>query len=254
LRLGHDFDCVVLGVGLGAVPHVASELVARSERWRAMVQSVETVATRSFQVWMNEEMADLGWSADPPNIAGFSEPFDTWADMRQLIADESFDPHPKALAYFCSVLPTPTGIPSRADQSYPERERERVFRDVERFLSGPVAGLWPRAVAQDGSFRWELLVDPDGGGSAAGPDRLRSQFWTANINPSDRYVLSVPGTTSHRISPLATGFDNLTVCGDWTDNRLNCGCVEAAVMSGLLAAYAISGSPRPSEIIGYNHP
>ena len=32
------------------------------------------------------------------------------------------------------------------------------------------------------------------------------------------------------------------------------GCVEAAVMSGLLASHALSGSPALEEIIGYGHP
>jgi hypothetical protein len=32
------------------------------------------------------------------------------------------------------------------------------------------------------------------------------------------------------------------------------GCVEAAVMSGMLAAHAIAGSPRLSDIVGYDHP
>ena len=57
-----------------------------------------------------------------------------------------------------------------------------------------------------------------------------------------------------RISPLDRTYDNLTVAGDWTSCGLNLGCVEAAVMSGMLAAHALSGAPALSEIVGYDHP
>ena len=76
----------------------------------------------------------------------------------------------------------------------------------------------------------------------------------ANVNPSDRYTLSLPGSLIYRISPLDRTYDNLTIAGDWTDCGFNAGCVEAAVMSGMLAAHAISRVPRLNEIIGYDHP
>jgi uncharacterized protein with NAD-binding domain and iron-sulfur cluster len=49
-------------------------------------------------------------------------------------------------------------------------------------------------------------------------------------------------------------FDNLTIAGDWTATGLDSGCIESAVISGLLAAHAISGKPGICEIVGYNHP
>jgi uncharacterized protein with NAD-binding domain and iron-sulfur cluster len=87
-----------------------------------------------------------------------------------------------------------------------------------------------------------------------GEKRFDTQFWTANVNPSDRYVLSLPGSAKYRISPLDNTYDNLTIAGDWTDCGHNAGCVEAAVMSGRLAAHALSGSPALEEIVGYDHP
>jgi predicted NAD/FAD-dependent oxidoreductase len=74
------------------------------------------------------------------------------------------------------------------------------------------------------------------------------------VNPTDRYVLALPGTLKYRISPLDNTYDNLTICGDWTDCGFNEGCVEAAVMSGRLAAHAIGKSPPLEKIIGYDHP
>jgi uncharacterized protein with NAD-binding domain and iron-sulfur cluster len=74
------------------------------------------------------------------------------------------------------------------------------------------------------------------------------------VNPSDRYVQSLPGTTKYRLSPLDMSFDNLTIAGDWTSNGLDAGCIEAAVMSGLLASHAISSTPPLHKIVGYDHP
>ena len=74
------------------------------------------------------------------------------------------------------------------------------------------------------------------------------------MNPSDRYTLALPGSARHRISPLDATYDNLTVCGDWTDCGFNSGCVEAAVMSGRLAAHALSRSPALEDIVGFDHP
>ena len=81
-----------------------------------------------------------------------------------------------------------------------------------------------------------------------------TQFHTGGSSASDRYVLSLPGSSQARISPLATGFGNLTVAGDWTQCGMNVGCVESAFISGRLAAHALSGSPARDEIIGFDHP
>lgn len=252
LRVGDDFDLVVLGVGLGAIPHVARDLVARDARWRAMVDHVQTVATQAFQVWLHEDMAQLGWHAPAVNLSGFVEPFDTWADMRHLLAREAWHPAPRALAYFCSVLPDLPGG-GADDRDYPARARAQVHANAVTFLERDIAHLWPGAARAPGAFRWELLADPRGGGGA-GAVRFASQFWTANVSPSDRYVLSLPGSSAYRISPLDDTYDNLTIAGDWTACGFNAGCVEAAVMSGRLAAHALCQSPPLDDIVGYDHP
>jgi uncharacterized protein with NAD-binding domain and iron-sulfur cluster len=257
LRVSDDFDLVVLGVGLGAIPHVCREIVARDPRWRAMVDHVKTVATQAFQVWMSVDMRELGWSAPPASLSGFVEPFDTWADMTHLLPREVWPQTPRALAYFCSVLPDPERPGDRADREFPAAQREEVRRNAVRFLNRDVVHLWPNASRSPGEFRWELLVDEsagDGPDARRGEARFASQFWTANVNPSDRYTLSPPGASVYRISPLDETYDNLTVAGDWTDCGFNAGCVEAAVMSGRLAAHALSQSPPLEDIVGFDHP
>jgi uncharacterized protein with NAD-binding domain and iron-sulfur cluster len=254
LQVVKDFDCVVLGVGLGAIPYVCSELVARDQRWDDLVTHCKTSATQSFQLWMREDVESLGWRHDQCTVTGFVDPFDTWADMRHLLTEETWRVPPRAIAYFCAVLPDSESPPKRSDNHYPSRCRDRVRQNAIRFLNRQVRHLWPRA-AQGNKFRWELLMDP------ANPRRetsdesaFETQFWTANVNPSDRYCLTLPGTVRYRISPLDNTYDNLTVIGDWTACGFNQGCVEAAVMSGRLGAHAISGFPRLENIIGYDHP
>jgi uncharacterized protein with NAD-binding domain and iron-sulfur cluster len=85
-------------------------------------------------------------------------------------------------------------------------------------------------------------------------ERLASQFWRANVDPSERYVQSLPGTDRYRLRTDQTGYQNLYLVGDWIDTSFNVGCVEAAVMSGLLASHAISGRPPLDDIVGYGHP
>ena len=255
LHVGKDFDFAVLGVGVGAIPFVCKELIARDERWRSMVDRVKSVPTQALQLWMSEDMRALGWKHGPVNVSGFVEPFDTWADMTHLIAEETWPERVRAIAYFCSVLrDAPQEDTSRP--SYPNERNAEVKENAIQFLDREIVHLWPCAANQSG-FRWDVLVDPGQratGSSEHGRARFDGQYWRANVNPSDRYVLSLPGSIAYRISPLDPTYDNLTIAGDWTACGITEGCVEAAVMSGLLAAHAISKSPPLEHIVGFDHP
>lgn len=257
LTIGDDFDMVILGVGIGAVPYVASEFVERDPRWAAMCDNVKTVASQAFQVWMDEDLPDLGWPGPAYITGAFAKPFDTWCDMAHVVPEEGWKVRPRTSVYFCAVLPDPTEPPAEDDRDYPARRTAEVRANAEGFLEGPVRQVWPRAYAEDGQFRWDILT-PDQSDPAsiklAGKARFASQYWRANVNPSDRYVIHTPGSHRHRISPLDMTYDNLTICGDWTDSGFTSGCVEGAVMSGLLAAHAISGSPNLEDITAYDHP
>jgi uncharacterized protein with NAD-binding domain and iron-sulfur cluster len=254
LEVVKDFDFVVLGVGIGAIPYVCREILTRDERWRAMVKHVTSTETQAFQLWMREDMQALGWKSEQINLAGFVQPFASWSDMRQLIPKESWSAPPASIAYFCSAMPDDPAL-DRADPEYPRRRDEQVRRSAIDFLNTYIGHLWPNAVTESG-FRWNLLLDPreNGRGKARGERGFDSQFWTANTNPSDRYVLTPAGSIQYRISPLDNTYDNLTITGDWTECGFNEGCVEAAVMAGRLAAHAISSLPALEDIIGYDHP
>ncbi|MCP3144097.1 NAD(P)-binding protein [Pyxidicoccus xibeiensis] len=258
LRVGEDFDLAVLAVGGGAVRHTCESLLKEDPRWCAMVEHVRTVPTQAFQLWMSAGMKELGWHHGPCNLSGFVTPFDTWADMTSVADEEGWPRTPRSISYFCSVLPEAPDA-EQARPAFPAEQHERVRRNCVRFLREHVAHLWPLARRADGDFRWELLMDPSEPVDSrppdpAGEERFASQYWTANVGPSDRYTLCLPGSPRFRISPLDNTYDNLTVAGDWTDCGFNLGCVESAVMSGRLAAHAISGAPRLEDIAGYDHP
>jgi uncharacterized protein with NAD-binding domain and iron-sulfur cluster len=267
LQVGEEFDAVVLGIGKGGLRYVCREILdhpgAVGLRWKAMDANVLTVSTQSFQVWLRRDMVSLGWHGQSVTLTGIPGEFDTWADMRQVIPAEDWPPDatPRTAAYFCGPLaPEEDDTPNPArlhllDPLYPGKRLEQVRGNAAEFLNTRMVHLW-RGSAAAGEFDWRLLVD-DGD-----PERLSlsaeqaksAVYASANINPSDQYVLATPGSIEYRISPLDTGIANLTVAGDWTACGFTEGCVEAAVMSGKLASHAISGLPRLEDIVGYDHP
>jgi uncharacterized protein with NAD-binding domain and iron-sulfur cluster len=246
LERGRDFDQVVLGISIGAFPYIARELSENSPAFAAMVENIQTVQTCAFQLWLDPDLAGLGWKdpefgAEAPIVGGIVEPLDTWADMSHLLVRESWTSGaPRSLAYFCGPLDEPAPPPPFSDPSFPARELARLDGKVTAFLEQRAGVLWP-TVAGPGGFSWSALV---GGGDLSGPARLSSQYRRVNIDPSERYVLSVPGSSRFRLRADGAGFGNVFLAGDWTKNGLDAGCVEAAVTSGLFAARAISGHRR----------
>jgi hypothetical protein len=99
-----------------------------------------------------------------------------------------------------------------------------------------------------------VAPDPGTDAAATGPHRVAGQFVSANVSPTERFTLTLPGSTKYRISPLDDTYDNLTLVGDWTACGFNESCVEAAVMSGRLGAHSIAQSPPLAAILGYDHP
>jgi len=251
LRRGLDFDEVVMGISLGALPSICEELIDASPRWRNMVNNVGTAQTQAVQLWLNKTAAELGYSNQLPIpieelafISGYLEPFDTYADMSQVLDKEASSAAAgvQQVAYFCNVLPDAKPIPPpAADPNFPAREYQRVKDFALNFFRQRMKPFWPAAVNAQGELDWNVLVDSS---NQIGEARLDAQFWRANINPSERYVLSLPGTAVHRLHPAQSGFKNLVLAGDWTFNYLNAGCVEAAVISGRLASRALCGDPK----------
>lgn len=94
--------------------------------------------------------------------------------------------------------------------------------------------IWPNSVQTSG-FNWGLLLNPDK--TCQGPMTIESQYLRLNIQPTERYVLSVKGSTKYRLPAGKNGYSNLVITGDWIANSvLNAGCVESTVVSGIEAA------------------
>ena len=248
LRDGVDYDTIVFAISLGMVPFTCGELIEDRREWRAMVENVTTTATQAVQVWLREDEQTLGWPHAGTTVSAYEQPLHTWASMPQLIDVECWpeEDRPGAIAYFCGALETapsrtgPPGAPtSRSAAIASEATRvELLERRLAHLLPGSSAG---------GSFRWELLCGRNG---QSGTGAIDSQFYVANIDPSDRYVQCAPGSDTHRLRADESGYDNLVLAGDWTDNGLNAGCIEAAAISGLQAANAVLGRSRRYRITG----
>ena len=235
LEAGRDYDALVLAVSLGMLPHTCREPLDADERWRSMVDQVGTVATQAFQAWLRVDERSLGWRAPAATVTGCGEPFDTFGSMSQVLRFEDWpvDERPLTAASFCGTLPD-SEIPEGVDADHVVRS------NAVQFLESHSQMLWPGAARADGGFRWDLLC-ANGVESGSGPDRFGSQYWRANVDPSDRYVQALPGTAPYRMRADDSGLDNLFLAGDWIDNGLNAGCIESAVLGGLQAANAIEG-------------
>jgi uncharacterized protein with NAD-binding domain and iron-sulfur cluster len=260
LKLGEHFDKVVLGISLGALPYLCKELIAENDRWRLMVDRVETIKTQALQLWLNRSEAELGWTRPLPILTGFVEPHDTWCAMDHLIPRESWPPEAglKQIAYFCNVMPeclaptcpatcTPQHpapdcpvADSLSDPNFPKQQTDLVRRASIDFLNRHLPTLWPncRDPKNPQQFDYAALAHLN-----ANQPPFDQQYWRANYEPPERYVQSIAGSTRYRLHPAESGFANLFLAGDWTYSPINLGCVEAACISGKMAAWGVCGSP-----------
>lgn len=246
LRAGTDFDDVILAVSVGMIPHTCRQLLEASPRWRAMVEHVATVPTQALQLWLTPNEESLGWAHAGTAITGFPPPFDTYASMSHLLPRENWPAgrEPRSIAHFCSVL--------RADGTDdPDIARKVVKANATEFLNRRAGHFWPAARYGDG-FDWTVLhavpaTDP-------ADESIDAQFWRANVDPSDRYVQTLPGSLVHRLRTDESGWPNLFLAGDWIDNGHNAGCIEAAVLSGMQAANAVRGRDVMTGVRGGYRP
>jgi uncharacterized protein with NAD-binding domain and iron-sulfur cluster len=257
LQQGLQFDAVILAIPLGAfkklntAPGPCDELIAASERFRAMTEMATLVPTIAVQAWCNWDVMQLGW---PPNVAVVAsgatnktvlstgpEPLDIWADMSQVLKYEPWHPYPegpKSLQYLCSVLETELFRAPPDDDCVLARAKLLARERAITWFSDKARYLWPNSCA-GGYFDWTILFDPSG---AQGSDRVDAQMYRANVDPSNCCVGSPAGSTQWRLATDASGFGNLYLAGTWIDCGFNTECIEAAVISGLQAARAVAAT------------
>ena len=254
LEVGADYDDVVLGISIAGLREICPELVGAWPAWATALERIKTVRTQSLQLWVDEDAGQLGfpagvvkqstgWRYDRESALG------AWNDFSELIDREHWPAErrrPRNISYFTSTMPD---SPRFGDQQAAD---DRVRVNALRMLRQGWHVLLPHVLGEDGDFRWDLLVGADAAADAlVGPARLDGQWIRANVLPTERYVLSVVDSSQYRLQahdPAGPG--NLYLAGDWTQCTLNCGCMEAATISGMLCANALSGFPSRAAIVG----
>ncbi|MEM1249348.1 MAG: NAD(P)-binding protein [Acidobacteriota bacterium] len=237
LEAGRDFDWVVLGVTHACLPPLCGELEV-SDNWRAMIHGIDSVQTQAIQLWLEPDSRQLGWEYSPVVIGSYVEPYSSIADFTHLLKRESWpaDAVPGNLTYSCGVLEEQEG----ETQQSADQRAEEIAVD---YLNHHVAPVFPKGVRADNpdGLDWSKLVASP---ALEGEERLQDQYLRANFDPTERYVLSVPGTQRVRIKAGETGFGRLVITGTWIDTGLNISAVETAAMAGRQASRAISGIPK----------
>lgn len=246
---GQDYDIIVQGISIGALPVIAKELVDFSSDWQKMVKKVTATETQAFQLWFSPDIAGLGWPywmEERPLSGTYQEPFDTWADMSDLIIRETWpnDSYPNNIAYVCG--PVERKVPYKwdfNDHSVPEKALAKVKANTLAYLKTLSHHLWPNTSPEHApdQFNWNLLVDIK---EQEGQARFDQQFFKVNIDPSELYVLSETNSSANRLKTDQNGFNDFYITGDWIDNGFNAGCVEAAVIAGKQTARAITGGKQ----------
>lgn len=231
LRAGEDFDLLVLGASLAEVRELCADCRDRVPGWGPMFDAMATVPTVGVQLWMNKTLEQLGWTHGSVPIDAGPEPLDVWADRSDELQREQWpDPAtaPRSLHYLCGPLDESlVGTAGALDAA------TRVTRD---WLLAHAGDVWPASTVRGGGFDWNLLCDR---GGRQGPARLQTQYVRANVEATERYVLSVAGSTVKRLAADGSGLSNLVLAGDWTHGAWNAGCIEAATNSGISAAQAL---------------
>jgi len=266
LKHGEDYDQVVFAIALGAVQYLCKELVDESPKWAGMVGNIPALQTQAMQLWLSKDIYELGWqeklnpAKNEVAITGtYFCPPNGNAEFHDLLKWECWpkDNQPKALWYFCGLMPDYEPPPPFSDHDYPRRQAERVKAQCIQYLQTSIGTMLPNATVRANNpvgdpmgLDFDLLVDTDNG-AAQGTHRFDSQFWRANIDPTERYVSTPPGSVKYRLEAWGSGFENLTLAGDWIYTGLNVGSFEGATMSGMLASHALCGYPALDTVVGY---
>ncbi len=237
-----DFDHVILGITLDALPEITKQLTQADEaKWGGMLNGIKTVQTQAMQLWFNGDAESLGVDKTRPVVGAYVEPLSSMTDFSHLLERENWDANgPKHLIYDCGVLE------QKNNETQPAADK-RVRDNVVDFINNDASLLWPKATSSINptGLDWSALYAPE---NVSGEDRVDHQYLRANIDPTERYVLSLPNTVKYRIKTDESGFERLILTGTWIDLGFNIACIEAAVISGMQAARVLTG--EPGHIVG----
>jgi len=228
LKMGDDYDWLVLAIPPGAHPTICKKLMAQKPDWNAMVNKIQTTATQSIQTWMDKDEKNLGWKYSSVTGAYDKIGLDTWSDISEVLATETWPASSGVVSeqIACGPLPCPQFPPAKTDTDYPVKAYTKVAKNLENFLTQDAELFWPEGFGQH--------IDSP----------VKSKYIRANVDPTERYTLTVTGSTKYRFKTNESGYRNLILTGDWILNGQNQGSFEATTISGKLASKAISGIPK----------
>ncbi len=230
LTVGQDYDLLVLAIPPAAHPDICAQLIAQKPAWQAMSGALQTVATQSLQTWTTVNEQGLGWD-DPAMVGGFDETnLNSWADISEVLATECWPASAGVVGeqIACGPMPCPTYPPPANEAGYPAAQQALADVLAQTYLNSDAQVFWSKCFGK--------------GGPKAGT--LASTYNRINIDPGERYTLTVTDTTKHRLQADGSTYANLYLTGDWILNGQNLGSFEATTISGKLASRAISGFPE----------
>lgn len=261
LEKGKDFDYTVLGIPidvLGGNEGICKEIIENNTVWNNMYTHVKSIPTMSMQLWITPNLKELGmhlpdWGFPEgalPNLVTYADPQYSFIDMSQVLPYEDWgDQKPGVLIYYTGSFLDPEVIPPFSDHNYPHEQLERIMRISEQWLRDKMGWFFKNATTLEypEGMKFDVIHDFS---KTAKTDyaRLKTQFFRANVNPTDRYTLSLPGSNKYRLKADESGFDNLVITGDWINFGVNVGYYEGAIVSGLQAGQVVRNKlGLPSE-------
>ena len=146
LERGRDYDVLVMGISLGAFPHLAAGVDCEQRAVAADGRGApdEPDAGRCRCGCRSRSRSWAG-GQDPTVMTGYAEPLNTYADMAQVIPRETWPPGTvKDIAYFTAPLVRRAGDPSVHGPRLPQAGA----RAAEAAVGAVAAGVDRGAVAE----------------------------------------------------------------------------------------------------------
>jgi uncharacterized protein with NAD-binding domain and iron-sulfur cluster len=269
LKRERDFDVVVCALPVGVVEDVlidearGTPLSQVDGPYRELFRNIKLTESQAIRMWFKVPLAGLGWRHEPPILSGTDWPHSTWEDNSQSTEIQNFPEVDRPLTIATLFGPLATGKSNVRDPAHYAAQVKAAEAAARSFIfGGGLLRLWPglchsqplpalpalpasRSSAAASPIDWSKFIDLD---QRSGEDRFGWQLICANVGPNESYIVTTPGSLKYRPRPDESGYQHLYLAGDWTRNGVQAGTVEGAVMSGLKAAFAITG--KGEAIVG----